>query len=99
MTLSRSYVDRHNIIAIPYLHAHPTNNKFAISYVSSEDLKTPELDSDLIIGWSTDKENLSLETFVENDKFVDFLTKVLKENVYKIDDMNLKSMAECQKEG
>lgn len=87
------------MIAIPYLHAHPTQNKFAISYVSSDDLKKPDLDSELIIGWSTDKENLTPKTFVENNKFVDFLTDVLAANIHKVDDMNLKAMADWQKEG
>lgn len=86
-------------LAIPYLHAHPTSTKFAISYVSTKDLKKPDLDPELIIGWSTDKENLTHQTFVENNKFVNFLTTVLAENIHKVDDINLKAMADWQKEG
>lgn len=81
------------------MHAHPTNNKYAISYVSSEDLKKPELDSELIIGWSKDKDNLDPSSFVENTKFVNFLTRVLKENIHKVKDSNLKAMADWQKDG
>lgn len=93
-----------SLLALPYLHAHPSsdNKKYAISYVSEEDLKnnkSKDLDSELIIGWSNDKENLDPKTFLENSKFVDFITKVLKENIHKVDDSNLKALADWQKDG
>ncbi|KAI9262211.1 hypothetical protein BDA99DRAFT_438899 [Phascolomyces articulosus] len=36
---------------------------------------------------------------MDNASFVDFLTRVLKENVHKVNDPILKSLAEWQKEG
>ncbi|GAA5813848.1 hypothetical protein MFLAVUS_007335 [Mucor flavus] len=83
----------------PKLHAHPFNDKYAITYVSSDDLKSSKLDPELIIGWSSDKDKLDPKTFVENRKFSNFLTSVLKENVHKVNDSNLKAMADWQKEG
>jgi hypothetical protein len=38
-------------------------------------------------------------TFIENSKFIEFLTSVLKENIHKVNDGNLKAMADWQKEG
>lgn len=87
------------IVAHPKLHAHPFNDKYAITYVSSDDLKSSKLDPELIIGWSSDKDKLDPKTFVENRKFSNFLTSVLKENVHKVNDSNLKAMADWQKEG
>ncbi|CAO3627913.1 unnamed protein product [Mucor hiemalis] len=83
----------------PYLHAHPVEDKYAISYVSSDNLKKPELNKELIIGWSKEQDNLDPRTFVENTAFTGFLTQVLKENVHKVNDSNLKAMADWQKEG
>lgn len=74
-------------------------DKYAISYVSSDDLKKPELNKELIIGWSKEQDNLDPRTFVENTAFTGFLTQVLKENVHKVNDSNLKAMADWQKEG
>jgi hypothetical protein len=54
---------------------------------------------ELIIGWSSSTDTLNTRTFVENGKFVDFLTKTLKENIHKVNDTNLKAMADWQKEG
>jgi hypothetical protein len=42
---------------------------------------------------------LDPRNFVENTSFVNFLTKVLKENIHKVKDTNLKALAEWQKEG
>ncbi|CEJ01351.1 hypothetical protein G6F70_002205 [Rhizopus microsporus] len=54
---------------------------------------------ELIIGWSSSTDTLNTSTFVENRKFTDFLTKTLKENIHKVNDTNLKAMADWQKEG
>jgi hypothetical protein len=53
----------------------------------------------VIIGWSKDRDHLDPKTFIENNKFVDFLTTVLKENIHKVEDSNLKAMADWQKDG
>jgi hypothetical protein len=58
-----------------------------------------ELDPELIIGWTPEQDKVNPRTFVENSKFVDFLTNVLKENIHKVNDGNLKAMADWQKEG
>lgn len=57
------------------------------------------MDTELIIGWTSDKDKLDPKTFVENNKFVDFLTRVLKENIHKVNDTSLKALAKWQKEG
>ena len=72
-----------------------------MSYVSSEDAnnKLDNLSSDVIIGWTQEKDAVDPANFVENAKFVDFMTKVFKENIHKINDPNLKALADWQKEG
>ncbi|KAL9543185.1 hypothetical protein MBANPS3_008237 [Mucor bainieri] len=85
-----------------YLHAHETGNKdrFAISYLSDKDVPNPEaLKPELIVGWTPEQDKVDPKTFIENTKFVDFLTTVLRENVHKVEDSNLKAMADWQKEG
>lgn len=86
----------------PDLHSHSTKNpnQYAISYVSSDDLPNPEeLDPELIIGWTPEQDKVNPRTFIENSKFIEFLTSVLKENIHKVNDGNLKAMADWQKEG
>lgn len=90
------------ITANSYLHSHETSNKdrFAISYLSDKDLPKPEaLTSEFIIGWTPEQDKVDPRTFIENTKFVDFMTSVLKENVHKVNDSHLKAMADWQKEG
>jgi ABC-type iron transport system FetAB ATPase subunit len=84
------------------LHSHETSDKdrFAISYLSDKDLPKPEaLKSEFIIGWTPEQDKVDPRTFIENTKFVDFMTSVLKKNVHKVNDSNLKAMADWQKEG
>ena len=84
--------------ALSYIHFHPTSNaprndlKYAVSYVDN----APK--DELIIGW-TPSTDIDYKTFVDNTSFVDFMTRVLKENIHKVNDPNLKSLAEWQKEG
>ncbi|KAI9491172.1 hypothetical protein BDB00DRAFT_834084 [Zychaea mexicana] len=59
-------------------------------------METPK--GELVIGW-TPNTDIDFKTFVDNTSFVDFLTRVLKEKVHKVNDPVLKSLAEWQKEG
>jgi hypothetical protein len=88
------------------LHAHTTssnnnNQKYAISYVSDSELGSHKIEDhpNLIIGWSSNNNTLDCQTFIENGEFVPFLTETLKENIHRVDDSNLKAMADWQKEG
>lgn len=88
------------------MHAHTplaesNNHKYAISYVKSSELGERKIEEypELIIGWSSDSSSLDYKTFIENQKFVPFLTNTLKENIHKVNDTNLKAMADWQKEG
>lgn len=95
---------------LSYLHFHPIANgqpglsptlKYALSYLSSNDIPTGKSladHSELVIGWSP-QTTLEPRTFVDNTAFVDFMTRTLKENIHKVNDPVLKSLAEWQKEG
>lgn len=68
--------------------------------MSDKDVPNPEaLKPELIVGWTPEQDKVDPKTFIENAKFVDFLTTVLRENVHKVKDNNLKAMADWQKEG
>ncbi|OAD78248.1 hypothetical protein PHYBLDRAFT_71708 [Phycomyces blakesleeanus NRRL 1555(-)] len=80
----------------------PSNLKYALSFLPSSDLpdKTSVFDHpDLIIGWTPEQTTLDPKSFVDNNQFVQFMTKVLKDNIHNINDNALKGLAEWQKEG
>ncbi|KAI9478151.1 MAG: hypothetical protein EXX96DRAFT_569750 [Benjaminiella poitrasii] len=90
-------------LANPLVHSHTTTNQqsFALSFISSKDLPgtNEAIPAELIIGWTPVQDRVDPKTFIENHKFVNFLTSVLRENIHKIDDSNLKALADWQKEG
>ncbi|KAG2198161.1 hypothetical protein INT46_002573 [Mucor plumbeus] len=71
------------------------NKSIPLSYLP----KPEALKSEFIIGWTPEQDKVDPRTFIENTKFVDFMTSVLKKNVHKVNDSNLKAMADWQKEG
>ena len=88
----------------PYLHLHSlpkdATRPFAVSFLSSQDLPSTNSITDypnLIIGWSP--ETIDMKTFIENPRYIEFMTSVLKHNIHKVNDSTLKSLAEWQKEG
>lgn len=89
-------------VAAPIYHSHSLKNdsRFAISFLSSNELPDPNaLISELIIGWTPEQNKVEPRTFVENPVFVKFMTKAFQKNIHKVDDSNLKALAEWQKEG
>ncbi|KAI8882929.1 hypothetical protein K501DRAFT_323709 [Backusella circina FSU 941] len=79
------------------VHVHENNNKYAISYASNDNSIKDH--PELIIGWTPDKDSVDPRTFIENTQFIQFLTDTLKENIHKLNDPNLKALADWQKEG
>lgn len=89
-------------IANPTYHSHSLENspKFAISFLSSNELTKPDaLIPQLIIGWTPEQDKVEPRTFIENPAFVNFVTKTFQETIHKVDDTNLKALADWQKEG
>ncbi|GAB5586538.1 hypothetical protein Unana1_01438 [Umbelopsis nana] len=81
---------------------HAGNKKYPVSFIPHQELpdgRSIEDYSRAVIGWSTSEGQLNPSTFAENDEFVEFLHKVIGENIHSIDDPSLKGMAEWQQEG
>ncbi|KAI8062754.1 hypothetical protein BC940DRAFT_278506 [Gongronella butleri] len=96
-----THVRAHSTLGSGHLHALPDQKRYAVSILSKADLGTRSLADNpaFVIGWATEKDHIKPKSFVANNQFIDFMTRVFAKRIHQVNDTSLKGMAQWQKEG